>query len=178
MLSKKIRLVPIEEHHLEWMYQCRNDDSIRHWCRQVGLIRWDEHWSWYESLAGDKSRQMFVMREERSFGDFGVVGLTSIDQVARRAEFSIWVEPQNQGKGLATEGMKAICNYGFLELGLNSIWGESFEGNPGIKIWEKLGFKKDGIRRDFYYKNGSFVDAHLCSLLRSEWMEQEWSKPY
>lgn len=167
-----VSLGPIFEEHLEWMLACRNKPEIRSWCRQVGLISLNEHLEWFHSLSGDKTRKMFVLSTKTEH--VGVVGLTSIDYVSRRAEFSIWIDPSYQGRGYAIAGLKAICNFGFRELGLNCIWGESFAGNPGIGIWKRVGFKEDCVRRDFYYKNGEFVNAHLCSLLREEWKKLDW----
>jgi tryptophan synthase alpha chain len=38
--------------------------------------------------------------------------------------------------------------------------------NQQISYFERIGFKKEGIRRDFYFKNGKFIDAFLVSIKR------------
>lgn len=102
--------------------------------------------------------------------DRGVVGLTDIDYVNSRAEFSCYVDPDLQGRGLGRAALLALFKHGFEDLGLNSIWGESFDGNPALKLFESLGMKKDGIRRNFYYRGGRFIDAHLISITRDEFV--------
>ena len=98
----------------------------------------------------------------------GVCGLTSIDLINRRAEFSLYIEPRQHGNSYGKKALKTLCKFGFEDLGLNSIWGESFEGNHAASIFESLGFKHEGLRRAFYFKKGKFIGANLYSLLKSE----------
>jgi hypothetical protein len=99
----------------------------------------------------------------------GVCGLTSIDWVNRRAEFSLYIDPDRQKDGLGKAALQTLLHHGFMTLGLNCIWGETFDLNPAAKLFEGLGFIKEGSRRDFYYRDGRFIDAHLYSLLRRHW---------
>lgn len=100
----------------------------------------------------------------------GVCGLTSIDWINRRAEFSLYLGPEHQGQGLGEAALRALCAHGFNVLNLNCIWGEAFDGNPAIKMFERVGFKEEGRRRQFYYREGKYIDAVLFSLLRSEYV--------
>lgn len=101
-------------------------------------------------------------------GPTGVCGLTSIDRVNQRAEFSLYIAPGDQGQGVGEKALKTLCKHGFNNLNLNSIWGESYVGNPAIHMFEKIGFKPEGKRRQHYFRDGKFIDAHIFSLLRSE----------
>lgn len=96
-------------------------------------------------------------------------GLTSIDHLHQRAEFSLYVGPQYRKRGYAKETLKTLFSYGFVALNLNCIWGETFDGNPAAKIFESVGMVREGTRRDFYFKKGKFIDCHLYSVKRSEW---------
>jgi diamine N-acetyltransferase len=100
----------------------------------------------------------------------GVVGLTGVDLVNRRGEFSCYIDPDKQGMGFGTRALKVLFAYGFDVLGLNLIWGETFQDNPAAKVFEKLGMTKHGVRPDFYFREGKFIDAHLYGLRRSEWV--------
>jgi RimJ/RimL family protein N-acetyltransferase len=107
-----------------------------------------------------------VMRQ----GDLvGVCGLTSIDLINQRAEFSLYIGPEYQGLGYGKAALLTLITHGFRVLNLNCIWGETFNKNPAAEMFEELGFKKEGTRRDFYFRDGRFINAHLYSLLRSEW---------
>lgn len=158
----------IDESDLGRLFSWRNDPKIWRWCRQSDALQWGEHWKWFESLAGDGTRRMYGVcdLEHRLIG---CAGLTSIDLVNRRAEFSLYIGSEHQRKGFARKALKTLISHGFKNLGLHLIWGESFEGNPAQKLFEELGFFREGVRRDFYFRDGQFVDAHLFSVKASEW---------
>jgi RimJ/RimL family protein N-acetyltransferase len=157
----------IEHDDMPKLFAWRNDPRIWKWCRQNDAISWSAHEDWYQKQASDSSIKMYSV-----FGPddklVGCAGLTSIDLTNRRAEFSLYVDPNTQRDGLGTKTLKTLVLHGFLNLGLNNIWGESFEGNPAISLFEKLNFKQEGMRRSFYFRNGRFIHAYLYSLLHSE----------
>jgi RimJ/RimL family protein N-acetyltransferase len=128
---------------------------------------------WAELQASDPSIRMYLIWAETTAHPVGVCGLTSIDLVNRRAEFSLYIAPEARGAGHGQAALKTLLSHGFANLGLHSIWGESFEGNPATRIFETLGFKVDGKRRDFYFREGKFINATLHSLLASEWWSND-----
>jgi RimJ/RimL family protein N-acetyltransferase len=147
----------------------RNHPEIRKWCRQNDVLHMDSHCDWHEKQAEDKSVSMYGVENE--VGTLvGVCGLTSFDNVNRRAEFSLYVGFEHHGSGYGEASLRALIRKGFMDYGLNSIWGESFDGNPAVRMFERVGFKHEGVRRDFYYRDGKFIDAHLYSILRSEYV--------
>ena len=150
----------------EW----RNDPRIRDWCRQVGLITPRDQERWYLWQNDDKATHMFAVVEQGNGIVIGVCGLTSIDLIARRAEFSLYIAPNHQGLGYGYSALRTLCKYGFSELGLNSIWGESFAGNPALTLFKRIGFVLEGTRRQFYFKGGKFIDAQLVSMLKHEFI--------
>jgi len=98
----------------------------------------------------------------------GVCGLTDIDFANSRAEFSLYVAPALQQKGIGRAALSALLVHGFKNLGLNQIWGEVFNGNHALKMFQMLGFRVDGQRRQYYWKDGARVDTTLISMLASE----------
>jgi len=147
--------------------ECRNDTAVRKWCRQVGLISNACHQKWLSRQAEDSGMEMFAVRRKNEALDFlGVAGLTSINYVARHAEFSLYIKPSEQQNGYGKLALLSILKFGFYDLNLNRIWGESFEGNPAISMFSEIGFEKEGRRKEFYFKDGNFLDAHLISIGR------------
>lgn len=162
------RLAPLEPRHLEQARVWRNDWVIWQWCRQSNVISEPDQSDWYDRQRKDSTIKMYAIypREQERFS--GVCGLTSIDALNRRAEFSLYIGPDMQGAGLGKEALKCLLHHGFGNLNLHIIWGETFDGNPAANVFEKLGFKKEGTRRDFYFKNGKYIDAHLFSVKNEE----------
>lgn len=158
-----VRLDTIEFDDLEIMRQTRNFSMVNRWCRQCGLISTTEQGRWWEALSGDKTRKLYIIvnsNQER----VGVVGLTEIDHLNQRAEFSLLVNPKNQRKGYARAALYTILEHGFHDLNLNIVWGETYEGNPALNLFTSLGMTIDGVRPQHYFKGGKFLDAHMISM--------------
>lgn len=149
-------------------FEWRNDPRIYKWTRQNAPLHWGAHGAWFANQWADKSLSMFMV-VDREGKKLGVVGLTDIDLVNRHAEFSCYINPDEHGNGFGTAALKTLFDYGFRVLGLNMIWGETFEGNPAHKTFEKIGMKCTGYRDDFYFRDGKFIRAHLYSVKGSEW---------
>lgn len=152
----------------------RNDERIYKWCRQSDLISYDDQMDWYERQRKDQTIKMYTIVQRSIDADItsdrliGVCGLTSIDALNKRAEFSLYIGPEHQRRGLAKRALKTLLRHGFDNLNLHLIWGETFDGNPAAHMFEKLGFVKEGTRRDFYFKSGRYIDAHLYSVKKDE----------
>jgi len=159
----------------------RNNYDIWRWCRQNDFISDVEQAGWYERQTADPSIRMYkiVLITGSEKTPVGVCGLTSIDWQNRRAEFSLYIDPMKHKQGLGKQALAALLLHGFQNLGLMQIWGECFDGNPALKMFESLGFKKDGVRRQFYFKDGKHHDCQLVSILHSEWLgrQQPMSQP-
>ena len=44
--------------------------------------------------------------------------------------------------------------------------------NRAIALYDKLGFKKEGIKREAVYKNGEFVNMIFMAILKSEYKNE------
>lgn len=155
-------------------YRWRNDRAIYQWCRQADVLHEHSHQRWFIDQSNNKSLSMYgiyVTSDDipERLCLVGVCGLTSIDHLNRRAEFSLYIGPGFHHHGYGEAALRELIKKGFLNYGLNSIWGETFEGNPAMKMFERVGFKKEGTRREFYMREGKFIDCHLVSILRSEY---------
>ena len=157
-----VELDAIEPTDLEQMRRWRNDERIRKWCRQTDLIAPHEQEAWFLGCR----EKMFAIRHSGKL--VGVAGLTSVDTVARRAEFSLYIGPQHWRKGLARAALKTLFRHGFDSLNLHLIWGETFDGNPALSLFKSLGMVVEGVRRDFYYKGGKYINASLISIKKDE----------
>lgn len=164
-----VQLGPLDSSHSEIIRKWRNDFSVWKWTRQNDLISETGHAEWFKKQAYDPSIQMYAIFQPDKPDIIGVCGLTSIDFIHSRAEFSLYISPMMRGNQLGSKALHTLVSHGFNSLNINSIWGETFEGNSAIKIFNAMGFKKDGVRREFYYKSGKKTDAILISILKSEW---------
>ena len=155
------------EEDLVFLFEGRNHDEVRRWCRQVGLLHWEGHLGWISRQADDPTVEMFMVYSHKG-ERVGCCGLTSIDLVNRRAEFSLWIDPEQRRLGYAEAALRLLFQYGFGELNLNRIWGETFEDNPARRLFTRMGMIEEGRRIEFYYKRGRYIDAYLYSVGRDQ----------
>jgi len=153
--------------HADKIREWRNDPRIMRWCRQKDLISDIEQVRWFEAQDVDPKIKMYSVFKGSDL--IGVCGFTSIDMLARHAEFSLYIAPSFQRKGYGTKALRTLFKHGFNSLGLEQIWGEVLEGNPAINTFQGLGMKVDGKRRSVYFKEGKLWDSTLVSILRDEW---------
>lgn len=170
MSEVAVVLEPIRRKLADDLRLQRNKPEIRRWCRQVGLIEEAEQEAWADRLGKDPSIRMFAICDVLDLPTVvGICGLTSILPVHNSAEFSIYIFTDCQRKGYARAALKTLIRHGFLELNLNRIWGETFEGNPGARLYEQLGFVKEGDLRETYYKDGKYINSSIWSILRKDY---------
>ena len=155
--------IPDLAHH--W----RNNPKIYAWCRQPTLLNQWEHESWLAKIETDKSIKMFGILDNKLQAAVGVCGLTSIDHISQKAEFSLYIDPEAQKRGHGRAALLELLRVGFYELNLNRIWGETFEHNPAANLFEDIGMIKEGILRQSYFKEGRRIDSFIYSMLRSEY---------
>lgn len=102
----------------------------------------------------------------------GTCGYHNYIKKSSRIEIGYELGRPYWGNGYAIEAVKAIINYGFNEMHLNRI--EAFtvpEAYRSIDLLEKLGFKMEGILREYGYWSGKYWDENIYSLLKKEWRD-------
>jgi RimJ/RimL family protein N-acetyltransferase len=156
-------------------FKWRNNYQIWKWCRQNDVLNIKNHVDWFEKITKDPTIKMYSIHSDTHYC-VGMCGLTDIDRINQRAEFSLYIGPEFQGSGFGASALKTLLAHGFLNQNLNVIWGETFEGNPAYDMFLKLGMKHEGTRRQFYFKEGKHIDAHLVSMTRQEYMEASWKQ--
>ncbi len=75
-----------------------------------------------------------------------------------------------KGQGIGKEALALTLEFGFQELNLHRIQLTVLSYNkPAIALYEKLGFKKEGVYRQFIHRDGKRYDMYLYGILRHEW---------
>lgn len=81
------------------------------------------------------------------------------------------IDNSSKAKGLMSEAMRVVIDYGFTKMNLNRI--EAFIGpdnTPSLKLIRKFGFTMEGRLRSHYYKNNAIEDSIVFSLLKNEYV--------
>jgi len=113
---------------------------------------------------------LFLLTDKASGQIIGRCGLHNWNMDHRRAEIGYHMSDENfKRKGLMSEAVEAIVNYGFDELNLNRIEALVGVGNvPSLRLMEKNKFIKEGQLRQHYPNADGFEDSVQFSKLRGE----------
>ena len=88
-------------------------------------------------------------------------------------DFLQWAVTLRESGTLMPEALGAVLRFGFAQAGFNRICAEVLAGNAAsVRVLEKCGFRREGILRRRYRKDGCFVDAWLYAVLSSEFSDQ------
>ncbi|OFX53041.1 MAG: GNAT family N-acetyltransferase [Bacteroidetes bacterium GWB2_41_8] len=105
--------------------------------------------------------------DDKLIGDIGIHFLT-VDEF--QVEIGCTLNKKFQGKGYATEALKATISYLFEQLGKRRIIASIDPRNqPSIKLFERLGFRKEAQFRESILLNGEWVDDLVYALLKDKW---------
>jgi RimJ/RimL family protein N-acetyltransferase len=98
----------------------------------------------------------------------GGIGLEPQADVARRsAEIGYWLGEAYWGRGIATEAVRAVTDYGFAHGDLVRIYATVFEWNrASMRVLEKAGYQLEGRRRQAVTKDGQTIDDLLYAIIR------------
>jgi RimJ/RimL family protein N-acetyltransferase len=96
--------------------------------------------------------------------------LWGIDSHNRTAHLGISLRPAFRGRGLGTDVVRVLCNYGFTVRGLQRLQVDTLADNAAmISAATHVGFAREGTLRRSAWVNGDFADEVVLGLLASEW---------
>jgi len=118
----------------------------------------------------DKNRMRWGLERKEDRRLIGTCGFHRWEKAYFRAEMGYDLAPDCWGQGYMSEALRAIVNCAFKCMHLNRIDALVYTANePSLHILQRLGFKQEGVLRDYFYQDGKFYDHALLSLLRREW---------
>lgn len=107
-----------------------------------------------------------ITHEGRISGSIALMNYEALNNVA---EIGYWIRSDLAGRGLGTEAARAVCDFGFDEIGLHRVELRAWTENPAsIRIAEKLGFVREGLLREASWAQAGYQDMYIYGLLKSE----------
>jgi RimJ/RimL family protein N-acetyltransferase len=124
----------------------------------------------FERAARDDS--LVLWRIDRAGVSIGQTFLHDVDWMNRHAGSGLWIGERSQwGKGYGTEAVRLRTAFAFEELGLERLETSSMAVNIGMhRALERSGYRRIGIRRQKFWRNGQWHDEIIFELLRDEWI--------
>ncbi len=108
---------------------------------------------------------------DRATGDWaGELAVNDWDAPNQTCGFRIALAPGFRDRGFGSEATRLIVDYVFESLPIHRLSLEVFSFNPrAIRVYERVGFEREGVQRDALFWDGEFHDAITMSGLRPEW---------
>lgn len=131
---------------------------------EVEQLKWFEH----QERSRDVLRCIVALKEDGKA--VGTIILSDIDQKNATGHIHIKMSKDGgRGKGYGTDAISTMVQYAFEELRLNCIYANILTYNEAsIKLFERCGFKRDGVLRQRVFKKGKFYDLFYYSKLISD----------
>lgn len=123
----------------------------------------------HEVVAGmlaDAANPVFTLRDGDDFA--GLIGFKSADARAGSIEIGYWLRAEQQGKGLMTAAVKALCERAFTLIGMRRVVIRcGVDNRPSNRIPQRLGFRLDHVElRGEELTDGEWIDLNVYILER------------
>lgn len=170
LAGQTVRLRPVQESDLPYFQSLLADDELRRWLGgQPEQPTMEEEYEWYLARRHDPDSILWAIET----ADGELMGTTELrlSPENRRAELGIAIfDRQHWGKGYGTAAMRLVLDHAFGELELNRVELTTDADNArAIRSYEKCGFLREGLLRDFRLVEGEPVDCLAMAVLRRDW---------
>lgn len=167
----RIRLVPVDkERHLDNFVRWFNDPEVTRYIKRVLPLSRSQEEEWLDQIASSDKEILWAIHDENDH-HIGSTGLHRIDWQNRKVSSGTLIgEKSAWGKGYGTEVMRTRTRYAFEQLGLHRIESEAFAENlASQRCLEKVGYKREGVARKKFFREGRWHDCILYAILDEDY---------
>ncbi len=173
--SPRLRFTVLGPEHFEAVRRWRSDPEVtRFWITQdipdqAAIERW------YARNQADGALVWAILSEGEPIG---YVTLFEVDEVNRKAELALMIGKRSAwSHGFAKEALATVLRHAFTPvetggLGLHKVWLSVFAENMAARrAYQSIGFREDGVLREDMFRDGTWHDQLLMSVLDDEFVE-------
>ncbi len=165
---REVRPSDVNERYYRWM----NDPEITRFLESRFAPNAIENLRDYVAgKLGDRDNIFLAIVLKEEDRHIGNIKLGPIQWIHRLADIGLLIgEKDCWGKGYATEAIQLVSDYAFNVLNLHKVAAGCYGPNEGsARAFQKAGFVVEGVRKEQFYTNGSYVDDILLGLIRPDW---------
>lgn len=170
--GSKVIIRAIEKEDLVYLKDSINSSELEH--MEIGAnfpisMFGQEKWLNNLDLMDSNNHRMIIEYEGKVVG---YTCLINIDWKNRVAHTGIKLfSKEYRGKGLGEDAVMAIMKFSFKELNLNRLEGFMIDYNSAsLKLYiDKCGWKQEGIKRKYVYKDGEYHDLVIVGILQEDY---------
>ncbi|MGE8720208.1 GNAT family N-acetyltransferase [Leptospira terpstrae] len=163
-----LQLQDVGDRYYSWL----NDPEINQYLETRFLLQSKEVISdFVRSKQGSTNEFLWAICEKENNRHIGNIKLGPINWYHRFADISLFIgEKDCWFKGYSSESISLVVDFSFNTLNLHKVKAGAYAQNIGsIKSFEKNGFIREGLLKNHFFSNGSYVDAVLLGLSRENY---------
>jgi len=167
----KCYLRALEMDDLNFLYQLENDSSI--WEISGTVTPYSKHVlrKYLENAHRDiyDVKQLRLVICQSDGNTIGLIDLFDFDPKNHRAGIGIVILNSDQrNHGVGSEALNLLIDYAFSSLDVRQLYANvSITNAASVHLFEKLGFIAAGIKKDWIFSEGKFIDEILFQKINS-----------
>jgi RimJ/RimL family protein N-acetyltransferase len=167
LTGHRVRLRPFTEGDLDTLWEMLNEPEGRRLTGTHQRFTRDASDGWYRSRGQDTDRldlAIATLDDDRSVGEVAVMDL---EPTNRSCSFRIGLShPDLYGRGYGREATMLVLDHVFDDLRLHRVELDVFAFNHRARrLYQQLGCRGEGIKRDALFQDGRYHDAIQMALL-------------
>ena len=173
--GEKVGFAPLNRENLDKFRKWLNDLEVNKYTTLFGtVLTAEKEEEWYENQSKQDDLCFFTIYSLKEDVPIGNCSLTGLEHKDRRGELGIVLgEKEYWNRGMGTESVRLLTDYGFTVLNLHSIRLQLKGFNKrALRAYEKAGYKIAGEWRDYWYINGSYYNSILMDILDEEFYRE------
>lgn len=168
--GKHVYLRALEPNDLDFLYALENDTSI--W--EISGTTTPYSKNVLQLYLDNAHRDIYEVKQLRlcicDHKDIvlGLIDLFEFDPKNHRAGIGIVIkDDERKNKGVGAEAIQLLCDYAFLVLNLRQLFANVSEENEvSLHVFEKLGFERVGIKKDWTFSQGVYKNEILFQKIK------------
>lgn len=170
LTGPNISLRALEPIDLELLFQLENDESV--W--EISNTQTPYSKFVLKQYLENSHRDIYEIKQLRlvicvteGMQAIGFIDLFDFDPKHKRAGVGIVIfSESHRQKGYALESLEVLCNYARTHLEVHQLYANITEDNDiSIQLFEKAGFEKAGVKKDWIAFSGSFKNELLYQFI-------------
>ena len=168
--GEMIVLRPIRADDAEAMWDMLTDPEGNRLTGTTREFTHEEIGAWCASREQAEGRYDFAVTTSGDDEYRGEIVLNEIDEDVRCAALRLAMRPAYRGRGYGTEAIELVLGFAFDGLDLHRVELEALSINTrAVSLYENIGFRVEGRRRDAYRDGDGWCDAVVMAMLEDEY---------
>lgn len=175
--SDHYTLKKVEEYHLEDVFEIYSNDNVFEYC---GIIP-KHNKETVKNMIGHFERD-YLKKTRVKWGIFanhhpdqllGIIEALDFNQKINMVTIGYFLSEAHWGKGIATEAVKILLRFLFMDVNINRIQAEVMPPNAiSKKVLLKNGFTKEGtLRQATLWSGKGIVDLEIYAILKEDYQK-------